>query len=82
VAAEDLPRQVHDQEDITEEHSFDELAHGLASGSASRRQALKLLGGALLGGGACFVLEPLDVMQCAKSRAPCFQPRRRLATLP
>ncbi len=54
MAAQDLPRQeIHDQEedeDITQEHSFDELARGLASGSVSRRQALKLLGGALLGG--------------------------------
>src|SRR5215217_7745025 len=50
MAAEDLPRQVHNQEDITEEHSFDELARALANGSVSRRQALRLMGGALLGG--------------------------------
>jgi hypothetical protein len=31
-------------------HSLDELAKGLASGSVSRRQALRLFGGALLGG--------------------------------
>jgi hypothetical protein len=34
----------------TGSQSFDELARGLASGSVSRRQALKLLGGAFLGG--------------------------------
>jgi hypothetical protein len=34
----------------TRGHSFDELAKGLASGSVSRRQALRLMGGALLGG--------------------------------
>jgi hypothetical protein len=50
MAAEDLPRQAHTPEDITEEHSFDELARGLATGSVSRRRALKLMGGALLGG--------------------------------
>ena len=50
MAAEDLPREDHNQKDITEEHSFDVLAKGLASGSVSRRQALKLVGGALLGG--------------------------------
>jgi hypothetical protein len=50
MAAEDLPRQVHNQEDITEERSFDELARALANGSVSRRQALRLMGGALLGG--------------------------------
>jgi hypothetical protein len=33
----------------TEEHSFDELARGLASGSVSRRKALRLMGAALLG---------------------------------
>jgi len=50
MAAEDLPRQAHNPEDITEEHSFDELARGLANGTVSRRRALRLLGGALLGG--------------------------------
>lgn len=50
MAAEDLPRKVHNREqDITEEHSFDGLARGLASGM-SRRQALKLLGASLAGG--------------------------------
>jgi hypothetical protein len=34
----------------TREHSLDELAKGLASGTVSRRQALRLMGGALLGG--------------------------------
>ena len=32
------------------EHSFDELAIGLASGSISRGKALKLMGAALVGG--------------------------------
>src|SRR5215218_9814405 len=34
----------------TRERSFDELARGLASGSISRRRALKLMGAALVGG--------------------------------
>ena len=34
------------------ERSFDELARGLASGGVSRREALKWLGAALLGGAA------------------------------
>jgi hypothetical protein len=50
MADEDLPRKVHDREDRTEEHSFDELAKGLASGAVSRRRALKLLGLAIGGG--------------------------------
>ena len=36
-------------EDSTAQHSFDDLARGLASGSLSRRRALRLLGGALAG---------------------------------
>jgi hypothetical protein len=48
--AEDRTREAYDGQDITEEHSFDQLARGLASGSVSRKQALKVLGGALLGG--------------------------------
>src|SRR5918994_651854 len=32
------------------ERSFDELAKGLANGTVSRRQVLRLLGGALFGG--------------------------------
>ena len=52
MAAADLPRRddLPDQEDIAEEHSFDELAKGLASGTLSRSRALKLFGGAVLGG--------------------------------
>jgi hypothetical protein len=37
-------------EDHTGEHSFDELARGLASGTISRRNALRLMGAALVGG--------------------------------
>ena len=37
-----------DQEHIGE-HFFDELARGLASGSVSRRKALRLMGGILIG---------------------------------
>jgi len=37
--------------DATEEYSFDALAKGLASGTISRRKALKLVGSAILGAG-------------------------------
>jgi hypothetical protein len=50
MAAEDLPRQAHTPEDITDEHFFDELARGLASGTVSRSKMLRLLGGVLVGG--------------------------------
>jgi hypothetical protein len=43
-------RPHHNPEVITqEEHSFDELARGLADGTVSRERALRLVGGALLG---------------------------------
>jgi len=41
--------QFSSREDSTAQHSFDDLARGLASGSLSRRRALRLLGGALAG---------------------------------
>jgi hypothetical protein len=53
MPAKDQPR--YGQEDITERHSFDELAKGLASATISRRRVLTLAGAALLGG----VLTPL-----------------------
>jgi hypothetical protein len=40
----------HHQEDVTQEHSFDELAKALAAADVSRRRALRLVGQALLGG--------------------------------
>jgi hypothetical protein len=49
MAAEDLPQEVPTRENITEKHSFDELAKGLATNSLGRRDALKLVGGAVLG---------------------------------
>src|SRR5215211_7099050 len=45
MAGEDLHR-----EDNTRDHSFDELAKGLAKGSLSRGQALRWMGAAVLGG--------------------------------
>jgi len=52
VSAEDKEvRVVSAREDTTEEYSFDALAKGLASGTISRRKALKLAGAAILGGG-------------------------------
>src|SRR5947209_16105989 len=52
---EEVPNR---EEDATEEHSFDELARGLASGAISRRKALKLGGVALLGGFGLFSVFP------------------------
>ena len=40
----------HESRYSESEGSFDELARGLANGTVSRRRALKLIGGALLGG--------------------------------
>ena len=52
VSVEDKDvRVVSAREDTTEEYSFDALAKGLASGTFSRRRALKLFGTAILGAG-------------------------------
>ena len=47
-----MPAEEHsryDQEEVTEEHSFDELAKGMAGGAISRGRMLKLIGAGLLG---------------------------------
>lgn len=49
-AEEGRNREVLSEQEAMTEHSFDALARGLASGSVSRSRALRLLGGALLGG--------------------------------
>jgi len=51
VPAEDQNREEANLQSTNENHSFDELAKGLANGSATRRQALRWMGAALLGGG-------------------------------
>jgi hypothetical protein len=63
----------HDQEDITEEHSFDELAMELADGALTRARALKLMGVALVGGlGALtsisVVADPADAKRKRKKK--------------
>jgi hypothetical protein len=54
-------------------HSFDELARGLASGTVSRRGALKLVGGALLGGVLASIpgLGWAQGRQCPQGEHPC-----------
>jgi hypothetical protein len=47
MTAEDRPR--YEQDDITEEYSFDELAMGLADGTLTRGRALKLFSAAIFG---------------------------------
>ena len=47
---DDGSEKAHRLEGRTEDHSFDELAKGLASGTISRRQALRRMCIALLGG--------------------------------
>ena len=50
MPAEDQNREEANLQSTNENHSFDELAKGLANGSATRRQALRWMGAALLGG--------------------------------
>ncbi len=40
----------YDRENLSEKHSLDELAKGMAKGTLTRRRMLKLAGAALLGG--------------------------------
>src|SRR4051794_16549667 len=56
------------------EHSFDDLARELASGSLSRRKALKLMGAALIGGtlGSLSMHEAAaDPPGCTHNGKPC-----------
>lgn len=57
MSAEDKEiRAVSARGDVTEEYSFDALAKGLASGTISRRKALRLVGSAILGAGVLTVI--------------------------
>lgn len=49
MVQEDRGTEAYSPKDTTSMHSFDVLARSLASDNLSRRQALKLVGGALLG---------------------------------
>jgi hypothetical protein len=62
------------------ERSFDEVARGLGSGGMSRREALKWMGAALLGGALAFtpkVAEAAEPAWCYRttSGANCFDSR-------
>jgi hypothetical protein len=66
-------------EDHTGEHSFDELARGLASGSVSRRKALKLMGAALAGGALASipgVAQAAPPQPCPEGTFTCGKGRR------
>jgi hypothetical protein len=65
-------RVVSTREETTEEYSFDALAKGLASGTISRRKALKLGGAAILGAGvlAFGPTREAEAAECG-SRAGC-----------
>jgi hypothetical protein len=50
VPTEEQNGEATNRDDTISERSFDDLAKGLASGSVSRRRALKMMSGALVGG--------------------------------
>ena len=77
MSAKDLPHDVNDQEDITEEHSFDELAMAMADGTLSRSRALKLVGAAVLGGALSFFALPADEAEARRRRRRKRRRRRR-----
>ena len=53
------------------ERSFDELARGLASGSISRRRALRLMGAALVGGALASIPGVAQAARCGATETPC-----------
>jgi Stigma-specific protein, Stig1 len=55
------------------DHSFDELTRGLASGSLSRRKALRLMGGLLVGGALASVpgVAWADDARCPEGQTRC-----------
>jgi hypothetical protein len=58
--------------EVTRESSFDALTSGLASGTLSRRKALKLLGAALLGGAALASTPGVALARpCSAGRTRC-----------
>lgn len=67
-------------EDHTAEHSLDELARGLASGSVSRRKALRLMGAALVGGALASIpgVAQAAPQPCPELTTPCGKGGRRL----
>ncbi len=69
-------RSLEEWEELAEGYSFDELARGLASGTISRGQALKLVGAGILGG-ALITLWPNEA-QALSFRRRC---RRRGGTV-
>lgn len=72
MSAEERNRHRH-EEAVTEEHSFDELTRGLASGALSRGQALRLAGAALSGAalGIFGLTGPADARRRRRRRASC-----------
>lgn len=50
VEDQEFVKETLDQDALTKEHSFDEMARGLASDALSRRNALRLAVAAILGG--------------------------------
>src|SRR3954467_9593592 len=77
-------RQVPEQ--ATEEYSFDELAKGLASGTLSRGQALKLAGtailGSLLGSGVLGMVPEVASARPNRRRGRRHKKPTTIATLP
>ena len=55
----------------TRERSFDALARGLASGDVSRRDALRWLGAALLGGALAFTPKVAEAAGCGGGLRAC-----------
>src|ERR687890_700022 len=75
MVAEDLNGEVTTQGECTDcttrERSFDTIARGLASGALSRRKALWLLGGALMGSTLGFIPRAASAAKCKPHAHKC-----------
>lgn len=70
-------------DEVEEEHSFDDLARGLASSSVSRGKALKLAGAALLGSAAVpFLAGTAEAKKKKKKKKGKCRPRTHLCINP
>lgn len=79
MRAEDRPP--YEQEDMTEEYSFDELARGLADVTLTRGRLLKLLGAALLGSleALAVITKPTEASQRKHNHARNNNKKKRRA---
>ena len=71
MPTEEQNGEATNRDDTISERSFDALAKGLAAGSVSRRKALRLMGGAVLGGLLASIPGVALAAPCPRTRIRC-----------